>query len=291
MWRYGRRRREDAKGGIKLQSRRGESAQSWWGQRWNDMLYARIDQDRLNRGRSCARRGQVVSVTVEGGAVRGVVQGSMRDPYRLTITVGQLSRKEWGMVADSLVARPAIAAKLMAGRMPEELAGVFEDVGLSLFPDGDMVTRCSCYDWQNPCKHVAAVHLIFSERFDREPFLIFRLRGMIQDELFGMMGVRPVSGNARRDGVSPLAPDAPEREPLPVETGAFWGVEGSAGLQAGRADVPEASAALPRRLGGFPFWRGGEVFADALDDIYGNASATGVYVFLGMLAANGHGDA
>lgn len=280
MWYYRRRRLWEVKGGIKLQSRRGESARSWWGQRWNDILYDYIDEGRLSRGRTYARRGQVVSIDVEKGTVHGVVQGSERQPYRLAIKMGRLSKKEWERMADSLMARPAIAAKLMAGQMPEELEDVFEDAGLSLFPK-DLKTDCDCYDWENPCKHIAAVYLILSEQFDRDPFLILRLRGMDQGELLDMMGVRLALDIVRDAGVSVLAPDTPEHEPLPVEMGAFWGREGSAKLQTRRADIPEVAAALPRRLGSFPFWRSEETFIDALGATYENASKAGVAAFLG----------
>jgi hypothetical protein len=37
---------------------------------------------------------------------------------------------------------------------------------------------------------------------------------------------------------------------------------------------------VPRRLGSFPFWRGEEKFLDAMESIYGNASAVGLRVFL-----------
>ncbi len=40
-------------------------------------------------------------------------------------------------------------------------------------------------------------------------------------------------------------------------------------------------AALPRRLGSFPFWRGAERFLDALEPIYRQASHAGMDAFLG----------
>ncbi|HEU4618687.1 MAG TPA: SWIM zinc finger family protein, partial [Gammaproteobacteria bacterium] len=41
----------------------------------------------------------------------------------------------------------------------------------------DLRTDCSCPDDANPCKHVAAVHFVLGEAFDRDPFLLFELRG------------------------------------------------------------------------------------------------------------------
>ena len=45
--------------------------------------------------------------------------------------------------------------------------------------------------------------------------------------------------------------------------------------------VPTISAALPKRLGSFPFWRGKESFIPALEEIYRKASPVGLDVFLG----------
>jgi uncharacterized Zn finger protein len=43
--------------------------------------------------------------------------------------------------------------------------------------EADLLTACSCPDWANPCKHVAATHYVLGEAFDRDPFLLFELRG------------------------------------------------------------------------------------------------------------------
>lgn len=277
---YRRRPRREVKGGIRLQSKRGESAKSWWGKRWNETLYRLIDSGRLSRGRTYARNGQVVSIDVKKGVIHGVVQGSDSDPYKLTIKMKKLYKKEWERVADSLMARPAIAAKLMAGQMPEELEDVFRDAGVTLFPNR-LNSSCNCYDWSNPCKHIAAVYLLFSEQFDRDPFLIFRLRGMEQKELLDMMGIRLAMDTTQSDTESALTPDTIGDEPLPIDMDAFWGREGSTNIKSGRADVPRDSAALPRRLGSFPYWRSEEVFIDVLDNIYEKASRAGIAAFQG----------
>lgn len=279
MWYY-RRPLQDVKGGIKLQSKRGESAKSWWGRRWNETLYEFIDSGRLSRGRTYARRGQVASIDVKKGIIYGKVQGSDTDPYRVSMKMKKLNKREWERVADSLMARPSIAAKLMAGQMPEELEDIFKDAGITLFPN-KLNTDCDCYDWSNPCKHIAAVYLIFSEQFDRDPFLIFQLRGMEQKELLDMIGIRLDSDSSTKDKASILTPDTSEHQPLPLDMDAFWGREGSTKIQPGMANAPSVSAALPRRLGSFPFWRSEEVFIDALDTIYDSASKAGIAAFLG----------
>ena len=83
------------------------------------------------------------------------------------------------MAVPKLFARPDIAASLLAGRMPEEVEEIFAKVGYSLLPSkgSELKTDCDCYDWSNPCKHVAAVYYILAEEFDRDPFLVFKMRG------------------------------------------------------------------------------------------------------------------
>lgn len=47
----------------------------------------------------------------------------------------------------------------------------------------DLDTDCSCPDWSSPCKHIAAVYYLIGEEFDRDPFLIFKMRGMDREQL------------------------------------------------------------------------------------------------------------
>src|SRR2546423_7199486 len=74
--------------------------------------------------------------------------------------------------------------------MPQEIEQSFAAVGLSLFPEKlrDLETSCSCPDWSNPCKHIAAVYYLLGEEFDRDPFLIFKLRGMSREDLLESLG-------------------------------------------------------------------------------------------------------
>jgi hypothetical protein len=55
----------------------------------------------------------------------------------------------------------------------------------------------------------------------------------------------------------------------------------------GAVSVPRIAAALPRRLGNFPFWRGREHFQETMDGIYRAAAAAGLEVFLGEQRGSG----
>ncbi|MCO5380740.1 MAG: SWIM zinc finger family protein [Methanosarcina barkeri] len=180
----------EVKGGIKAQSKRGSFAQSWWAKRWVKTLESFNMGARLSRGKSYARKGQVTSIKIDAGLVRAKVQGSNPTPYSVTIKVRTLNGSEWELLAEKLVLKPIFAAKLLAGEMPEDIDSAFKEIGLSIFPEtlDDLETDCSCPDWSNPCKHIAAVYYLLGEEFDRDPFLIFKLRGVDMDEFMSILG-------------------------------------------------------------------------------------------------------
>jgi uncharacterized Zn finger protein len=275
----------EVKGGIKAQSRRGAFATSWWGQRWIKVLESFDIGERLNRGRTYARKGQVMDIEIEKGAVRAMVQGSRSYPYEVEVRFRPLSRAQWHQVVKALGDRFISLARLLAGEMPEDIENVFEDAKLSLFPHRlrDLETACSCPDWSNPCKHTAAVFYLLAEEFDRDPFLLFKLRGLAREELFDLLGYAPPTSALPEPNRIEVAGPVPE-EPL-LEPAVFWGGEEFPGDLFGEVRLPEVAAALPKRLGSFPFWRGKALFFEALEPFYFKAASLGLDVFLGLTKA------
>ncbi|MBI1902031.1 MAG: SWIM zinc finger family protein [Planctomycetia bacterium] len=288
-----------AKGGIKAQSRRGTFGESWWAKRWIAVLESFDLGARLARGRSYARRGQVLSIDVQKGSVAAKVQGSRPDPYKVRIEVKTLDDGERTKLAQLLASEAIFAARLLAGEMPNDIEDALGRGGISLFPNrsADLKTACSCPDWSNPCKHVAAVYYLLGEEFDRDPFLIFRLRGVERDELLKEL-VDSGAAAAVSKTASPhqpetaSAPPAKQRrhkaggaakavegavasrsalEPLPADPDTFWGGT-IAAAPLGNLDAPPVAAALTRRLGSLPFWRAETRFLDAMEAFYSQAS-------------------
>lgn len=270
---FGPSQPREAKGGIKSQSRKGDFAENWWAQRWIGVLESFDIGARLQRGRTYARKGQVLSIQVDKGIVKARVQGSQAKPYGVSIRVQQLSVAEWSKIVESLVSQAIFAAKLLSGEMPHDIENVFKAAKLSLFPRklDDLDTDCSCPDWSNPCKHIAAVFYLLGEEFDRDPFLIFKLRGISREEL-----LERLSGSSGEPLDALPAPD-----PLPTNTSEFWNGKAMPEGFLGDVRVPPMSAALPRRLGSFPFWSGEEPLLQALEPIYSTASEIGVDLVIG----------
>jgi uncharacterized Zn finger protein len=290
--RFPRSRPRAAKGGIKTQSKRGAFGQSWWAKRWISVLESFNIGARLGRGRSYARQGQVLSIDIDKGRVEAKVQGSRPKPYDITIEVKTLSAGEWTKVVQGFARQAVYAAKLLAGEMPQDIEQLFQKVGLSLFPEKlrDLETDCSCPDWSNPCKHIAAAYYLLGEEFDRDPFLLFKLRGLSREELLEELGRTQEKPSAKKKtskkavSVTVDKKEKPPGEPLPVDPAIFWGKGSPADDVIDEVQTPPVSAALPKRLGNFPFWRGEVRFMDALEPIYRQASQRGLEVVLGEQA-------
>lgn len=229
--------------GIKAHTRRGQFGKTWWAGRWIAALERLVNPGRLSRGRTYARVGQVVSLEVSRGRVDAVVQGSRPEPYRVTVEFKQLSDAEWDRVIDAMASEAIYAARLLSGEMPETIEELFASVDVALFPasEGDMRTRCTCPDWANPCKHIAAVHYLLGERFDQDPFLMFLLRGRSREEVVAALRARRAGLEAEGVSESEAAPE--------VDIAGFWTSPATSEEVALHFALPESDALPIKGLG------------------------------------------
>jgi uncharacterized Zn finger protein len=244
------------KAGIKAQSQRGAFAKQWWAKRWIQALEELLDAGRLRRGRSYARSGQVLSIAEQKGGIEAKVQGSRATPYRVRIELEPLSDRQWQAVIDALAERALFSAQLLAGEMPQAIEEAFAAAGVSLFPgsEDELRTDCSCPDWANPCKHVAAVHYILGEQFDEDPFLLFRLRGRTGEQLIEALR-RQRSAAANTQVHEEVAPYTTNEQALPLteEVSHFWSMTPPLAHLAVNIQPPVTPLTALKRLGQPPF--------------------------------------
>jgi uncharacterized Zn finger protein len=209
----------EVRGGIKAQTSRGTFGRSWWGRRWLETLENFEIGTRLQRGKTYARQGQVISVEVSEGKVEASVQGSLKEPYAVTIEMKTIALAEWQELARTSFNQALVAARLLSGVMPENVENLFGEKKLSLFPEriADLKTHCSCPDHSNPCKHIAAVYYLLAEEFDREPFLIFKLRGMSRLKLLRLIFSSLASGEIFSKGLEPTDNKIDKRRARPTD--------------------------------------------------------------------------
>lgn len=176
-------------GGLKARSKKGAIAQTWWSERFITVLESIGVGGRLQRGRTYARKGQVIDLDVQVGAATASVQGSRARPYRVRIGLTPFDKSEWNRVTEILSGDAWYTATLLAGAMPPDLEEVFASVGLSLFPTNarELSMDCTCPDWEVPCKHLAAVFYLLAEQFDEDPFTILAWRGREREELLATL--------------------------------------------------------------------------------------------------------
>jgi uncharacterized Zn finger protein len=269
----------EVEGGIKAKSKRGKIAQTWWAGRWIRALEAIIDSGRLGRGRSYARKGQVLEINEQAGMITARVQGSRRTPYKVKIEITPLSDAEWDKAIEAMAEQALFAAKLLAGEMPQNIEEAFATAGVSLFPgrSKDLITSCSCPDWANPCKHIAAVYYLLGEGFDDDPFMLFRLRGRTKEQIMEALRTRRAAGAAvvaEPAAMYELEP-APAAESVPLEASLdrYWDL--AENLDDFRVTVapPPVEAALLKRLGAPPFWKGSQDFLTTLGTVYAAVTA------------------
>jgi uncharacterized Zn finger protein len=250
--------------GIRAQTQKGQFGKTWWAGRWIAALERLVDPARLTRGRSYARNGQVLTINIHAGRVDARVQGSRRQPYIVQIAIELLSAASWEKVADAMSAQAIFAAKLLAGDMPQDIEEAFTAAEATLFPAsrGDLHTSCSCPDYANPCKHVAAVYYLLGEQFDVDPFLIFRLRGKAKDEIVAMLRARrsapPAEGSSSAALQQPIAAPVVQEPDVPLQDCLDYYWEAAASLDETQIAIerPTVDAAPVKRLGQPGFWSG-----------------------------------
>jgi len=182
-------------------------ANTWWGKAWIDALEnrARLDPNRLPRGRTYARQDRVWEMTVEPGLLTALVQGRRRDPYRVTIRLRTFTDDEWDRLLTAIAAKAAHTAALLDGDLEPGIVAEARAVGVDLFPTaGELVPRCSCPDWADPCKHSAAVCYLMANRLDEEPFDLLFLRGKERDEILIRLRTLRSAATTPTTGLKPV---------------------------------------------------------------------------------------
>jgi uncharacterized Zn finger protein len=160
-------------------------AKTWWGKSWNSNLERYSDYgNRIGRGRSYVRNGAVLDLQITSGIVKALVQGSDTNPYKIEIKIKPLDKKNWKKITEACAGNFSSLEELISGKFPKALAELFNSKGDGLFPTPKEISfDCSCPDWADMCKHVAAALFGIGARLDEDPKLFFKLRNVNIEEL------------------------------------------------------------------------------------------------------------
>ena len=267
-----------------------QAIRTWWGQRFIEALARFTDESRLARGRSYANSNRIKSWKLKDGVMSAKIRGN-KNPYfgvyteptyESAISLSPINDQDWDLLIRQLGSRAAYVSRLLLNEMPDNIETPFASLDLHLLPHNakDFKTRCSCPDFENPCKHIAGLSYFLSSQLDQDPFLLFELRGLSQIKLLKKLKQTPL-GKAlvqvrEKEQQSSFAPvESYYTRPLALnrpescDYKAFW--ESPKRLPEDIA--PSASMAIPALLvkkgGDFPdFWKQALAFPIAMEEVY-----------------------
>ena len=175
-------------------------ANTFWGKAWCKNIESYHDySNRLPRGRSYLRSKSVIDLQVSKGVARAQVMGSSL--YRVEITVRPVDKQQWAAIRTACAGKIGSLVALLRGTLSGEVMEVMTRHDEGLFPKpAEISFTCSCPDGATMCKHVAAAMYGIGSRLDKQPELLFLLRGVDSSELIASAGDAPVGGVALAEG-------------------------------------------------------------------------------------------
>jgi len=269
---------------------------TWWGQRFLAALEQFTDPARLGRGRSYASGGKILEYSLSGGMVTARVRGSInpyfgvyKEPiYQTSIGIAPISTVDWMQVIMRIGARADLITKLLMNEMPEDIEDAFSWKDCHLLPHSrrEFATQCSCPDYVNPCKHIAGVCYVLAATLDRDPFMLFEMRGLSRDQLRTELAKTPLgrilsSALAPRDvELEPASTlfSVPVKEPRaePISYKAFWTGAQRLPPVTSAPSQPSVPALLIKKQGDNPpFWHRDTSFISIMEELYERVRTTG----------------
>jgi uncharacterized Zn finger protein len=162
-----------------------------WSSDFITMLEALRMPAQFQAGRRYLRAGHVRSLTISSSLAMAVVWDDDGQTYRTRVAVRAFSQADWRRIERTLAEQAIHAARLLSGRLPDDLDRVVAGFGLSLFPVElqELAMDCTCTTWQVPCRHLTATFYALADSFDQDPFGILAWRGRGREELLDHLRV------------------------------------------------------------------------------------------------------
>ena len=158
-------------------------ARTFWGRAWCKNLEAYSDYaNRLPRGRTYARNGSVLDLQIAEGRIDALVSGTRL--YKVGIRIDPLPEERWLAIRGECAGQIDSLVELLQGKLSRGVMDVVTRQRLGLFPSPrEIHLACSCPDWAEMCKHVAASLYGVGARLDHEPEMLFALRAVAPSDM------------------------------------------------------------------------------------------------------------
>ncbi|MDD4187780.1 MAG: hypothetical protein PHX04_03360 [Bacilli bacterium] len=159
-------------------------AKNWWGKAWCEYLKKYADYDnRISRGRSYVSNGFIIDYKQVDNQILALVQGSRIKPYEILITFATVSDKTIKNLKDNYLNQLENIDDLLSGNFPEKLGNEFLESELFPKPNKEIAFSCTCPDHACLCKHISCALYGLGALLDKNPEVLFSLRGIKLEEL------------------------------------------------------------------------------------------------------------
>ena len=267
---------------------------TWWGERFLQALQESMDDGRLSRGRSYSSPTRLLRFDIKNRHVTAHLKGN-KNPYfgvyevpyyDASIQLKTIPANKWKAIIKDISNNAGWISRLLMNEMPDTIERAFTAQNVHLLPasDSDLLTNCTCPDWANPCKHVAGTYYKVASMLDRDPFLLFQLRGMDKTQLQQALAESPLGqalldqwGDSDEQAIELIshrytqpALQAVKFKSEELDWQQFWQAEQPLPLVDISAQQTVTPAVLIKKGGDYPaFWEGNNSFIEAMEELYG----------------------
>ena len=260
---------------------------TWWGEVFLDVLAMSMDEGRLKRGRAYSSPNRLLNFSINKGVARATLRGNVNhyfgvyeEPrYKVTVKLRQFASSDWDRISEMISNNAACLSQLLMNEMPTAIEDAFSESGEALLPrsKSDLISKCSCPDWSSPCKHVAGVYYKIASLLDRDPMLLFELRGlefsMLREKLAGsLLGQALIDEQTDKDGFFELPTKRytdPQVTPAAgIDLKSYWKGDHPLPSVDALSGSPPTPAVLAKKGGDHPaFWHLDQSFIGVMEEV------------------------
>ena len=162
---------------------------TWCSDKLFELLSASGMEPLLEAGQNYLRRRRLLDFTIAPGLASAKVQDEDSRPHQVSLAIEPLTDQQWDAVFGRLSEEAYFVASLLAGELPIEIEGVFQEAGAEFLPPSieNITFECDANDNSPLCGHLAALWLKLKDRLDSDPFTVFILRGRGRDETLAQL--------------------------------------------------------------------------------------------------------
>lgn len=203
---------------------------TWWGKAWLKALQKIDYSNKIEAGQKSAEKGHVESIKIDGNSIKALVNDDERvTPYNTNVKFSTFSNFEIEEIHDIIESNHYYISQLESKKLPPDLKNELDNEMIDLFPFSmdEIEMECNCVEEEMPCKHVAAIFYLITGEIDKNPFLIFTLRGFdiyqfvkneeeIENEIDSISSIDDFLSNKKRSNQSKVSRDVYKTNDLSV---------------------------------------------------------------------------